>query len=399
MKVISKFLLILTFISGFCGSVYSEANISNQRTKSANRLVNPLYELRVSDITLTGASPIGLNIIEFDISVLHTNLPESGPFEFSQGQYYFNFNPAVANGGTLTYSMIPGTSEFSNPDAIPRMPNIEGNQLRLELNDSIGAGNGPIVSSVFPGTRVIRMKLETTAPLIDFFKFNLEWRDSTFGDKYTKVFAFVDGVSTNITSGGTLIIDTSKTPLPVELTSFASSVYKNNVTLNWSTSSEINNSGFDIERSGVSGQWSKITFVNGNGTTYNQNSYSFNDENLNSGKYFYRLKQKDFNGEFEYFYLRNEVIINNPSEFVLHQNFPNPFNPVTNIEFEIPEDSYVRLELFNSEGRKFKTILNEFRLSGYYKIVLNASDLTSGVYFYKLITNLNSSTKKMVLLK
>jgi len=100
--------------------------------------------------------------------------------------------------------------------------------------------------------------------------------------------------------------------LPVELSSFVSSINGSNVTLNWSTASEINNSGFDIERSSVSGTWSKVGNVTGNGTSATTHSYTFTDRNLASGNYSYRLKQVDFNGNFEYHNLSNEVIVGIP---------------------------------------------------------------------------------------
>lgn len=106
--------------------------------------------------------------------------------------------------------------------------------------------------------------------------------------------------------------------------------------LNWSTSSETNNYGFDIERSLINTEWNKIGFVSGNGTSSSINNYLFEDKNLNSGKYKYRLRQVDYNGNYEYYNLTNEVVIGTPDKFSLKQNYPNPFNPSTKIEFDIP---------------------------------------------------------------
>ena len=127
-------------------------------------------------------------------------------------------------------------------------------------------------------------------------------------------------------------------PLPVELSSFTSSVSERDVTLSWSTVKELNNSRFDIERAFDNEQmtvdsWSKIGNVNGNGTVSEPRDYTFTDKNLNSGNYKYRLKQVDFNGNFDYFELEGSVIIGIPDKFSLSQNYPNPFNPVTNLEF------------------------------------------------------------------
>ncbi|MBL8008600.1 MAG: T9SS type A sorting domain-containing protein [Ignavibacteria bacterium] len=196
-------------------------------------------------------------------------------------------------------------------------------------------------------------------------------------------------------------------PLPVELNSFVSSISGSNVTLNWSTSHEVNNSGFDIERSEVKGQingeWRKTGFVNGNGTTAENSFYEFTDRGLSQGKYNYRLKQTDYNGNFEYFNLSNEVIIGSPEKFRLSQNFPNPFNPSTKISFDLPFDAKVSLKVFDMTGREVASLVNEFRTSGYYTVNFNASDLSTGIYLYRITADANgksfTSEKKMVLVK
>ncbi len=122
------------------------------------------------------------------------------------------------------------------------------------------------------------------------------------------------------------------TQLPVELSSFSANTNGNNVNLNWSTVSELNNSGFDIERKEVaSSTWNKVGFVNGNGTSNASHSYTYSDNNLSTGKYNFRLKQIDFNGNYEYFNLAGEVQIGVPVKFELSQNYPNPFNPTTKL--------------------------------------------------------------------
>lgn len=197
----------------------------------------------------------------------------------------------------------------------------------------------------------------------------------------------VPGMDTIIGSTGTLVDTVFKqwddNPLPVELASFTSSISGNDVTLNWVTSSEINNSGFDIERS-ANGQWSKVGYVAGNGTTTTQMNYIYTDKNLNSGTFSYRLKQIDFNGNFEYFNLSNEVVIGVPGEFKLSQNYPNPFNPTTNIDFALPKDGNVKISIFDNSGKLVTTLADGFRSAGNYTVQLNAANLSSGVYFYKL---------------
>ncbi|HMS35143.1 MAG TPA: T9SS type A sorting domain-containing protein [Ignavibacteria bacterium] len=187
--------------------------------------------------------------------------------------------------------------------------------------------------------------------------------------------------------------------LPVELASFVSTINGRNVELNWATSSENNNSGFDIERSTVNGSWTKVGNVAGNGTTSTGHSYSFTDRNLASGNYSYRLKQIDFNGNFEYFNLNNEVNVGIPTKFDLSQNYPNPFNPSTKISFDLPVDGKVSLKIFDMSGKELMTLVNEVKTAGYYSVSFNASSLSSGVYFYSLSADNFTATKKMMLIK
>ncbi|GIV46158.1 MAG: hypothetical protein KatS3mg036_0976 [Ignavibacterium sp.] len=194
------------------------------------------------------------------------------------------------------------------------------------------------------------------------------------------------------------------TTIPVELTSFTASVAMNSVTLMWSTATETNNRGFEIERSQktkVNGQmnWEMIGFVNGKGTSTEINNYSFTDKDLAAGVYNYRLKQIDFDGTYKYYLLNESIEVGIPDEFTLSQNYPNPFNPSTTIEFSLPKDAKVKLVIYNSIGEEVATLVNNQLSAGYYKYNWNASDLTSGIYYYKLISDDGFLVKKMMLLK
>ncbi len=191
--------------------------------------------------------------------------------------------------------------------------------------------------------------------------------------------------------------------VPVELTSFMATVLKNDVSLLWSTATETNNMGFEVERKVANGTFQKVGYVAGNGTTTERKEYSFTDAGLASGKYTYRLRQVDFDGTSEY---SNEVEadVNIPSEYSLGQNFPNPFNPSTSIEFALKADAKVTLRLFDALGQEVRTILSDNYATGNYKIDFNASGLNSGVYFYTIEASgvdgsKFTSTKKMILMK
>lgn len=188
--------------------------------------------------------------------------------------------------------------------------------------------------------------------------------------------------------------------LPVELTSFIANSTNRNVTLTWSTASETNNSGFDIERK-LSGNsnWTKAGNVAGKGTTSSVQNYSFTDRNLASGTYSYRLKQIDFNGNFEYFNLSSDVEVGTPDKYNLSQNYPNPFNPSTKINYDLAKEGFVSIKVFDNLGREVATLVNDFKSAGFYTVEFNAAQLTSGLYFYKMETNGFTKVLKMSLIK
>ncbi|MFZ1323065.1 MAG: T9SS type A sorting domain-containing protein [Ignavibacteria bacterium] len=191
-------------------------------------------------------------------------------------------------------------------------------------------------------------------------------------------------------------------PLPVELNSFTSEVSGRDVKLHWNTSSEINNSGFYIERksaSVVNSNWENISFIEGNGNSNSVNQYSFTEKNMNAGRYAYRLKQMDYNGSFEYYNLSGEVVIASPNNYSLHQNYPNPFNPSTKIDFEIPESGTVSLKIYDILGNEMMTLINENKQAGFYSIEFKGSEFSSGVYYYKLESKGFTASRKMLLVK
>ena len=191
--------------------------------------------------------------------------------------------------------------------------------------------------------------------------------------------------------------------LPVDLTSFTSYIYRNNVSLIWQTSSEYNNSKFLIERTkkinGNFNDWSLAGSIPGNGTTTSSSDYTFTDRDLNSGIYQYRLKQVDFNGNFRLYSLRNNVLIGSPEKFELSQNYPNPFNPSTKINFDLPFDSKVKISVFDMAGREVDILVNELKQAGFYSVDFNASGLSSGIYYYTVSAGSFIATKKMTLIK
>ncbi|MBT8381735.1 MAG: S8 family peptidase [Ignavibacteria bacterium] len=191
--------------------------------------------------------------------------------------------------------------------------------------------------------------------------------------------------------------------IPVELSSFTASANANSVTLNWTTATETNNSGFSIERKTPQNErWVEVGFVPGFGTTTEIKNYSFADEDLKMGMYSYRLKQVDLDGTFEYT-SAVEIEVYAPDQFVIAQNYPNPFNPSTTIEFSVPELSEVNISVYSIIGEKVATVVNKTFEAGYHNVNFNAVDLPSGTYIYTVNAvgenDTFSESKKMMLLK
>lgn len=189
--------------------------------------------------------------------------------------------------------------------------------------------------------------------------------------------------------------------IPVELMSFNAQVVANSIILSWSTSTETNNRGFEIQRKLTSEgmDWVNLMFIKGSGTTTELQNYSYQDENLPTGTYSYRLKQIDFDGTSKIYNLSEEIHITAPNDFALNQNFPNPFNPSTVISFSIPKNDKVRLEVFDVVGSRIATLFDEEKSAGYYEINFDALNYTSGVYYYRISTKDFVQTKKMILMR
>ena len=183
--------------------------------------------------------------------------------------------------------------------------------------------------------------------------------------------------------------------LPVELTSFSTVVQDAAVILNWQTTTEVNNYGFDIERKiplSPSGgrndsEWVTIGFLERHGNTNSPKQYNFIDTDIDqSGTYYYRLKQIDNDGTYEY----SDVVtvdVGKPQKFYLSQNYPNPFNPETRIDFTLPEKQLALLRIFNPLGELVDELVNGVKEAGSYSVIFDASKLPSGVYIYRLQTS------------
>ncbi len=194
------------------------------------------------------------------------------------------------------------------------------------------------------------------------------------------------------------------TSVPVELVSFTATIVDNKVKLDWFTATETNNSGFEIQRSKNGSDYQTIFFIGGNGTTTNRNVYSYVDESVYFGEYYYRLKQIDFDGTIEYLKAVT-VDLGLPKTFMLEQNYPNPFNPSTKIKWQSPVSGWQTIKIYDLLGNEVTTLSNEYVEAGNHEVEFNTLDagrrlaLTSGIYFYQLKAGNYTATKKMILLR
>ncbi|HTY10316.1 MAG TPA: T9SS type A sorting domain-containing protein [Bacteroidota bacterium] len=187
--------------------------------------------------------------------------------------------------------------------------------------------------------------------------------------------------------------------LPVELKSFTATPNGKSVELAWSTATEVNNSGFAIERKTSTSSYQQVGFVAGNGTSNVGHHYSYTDQ-VAAGTYTYRLKQIDHNGAFVYSAAVNATIGLTPADYELSQNYPNPFNPTTMITFAVPTDQKATMKVYNMLGQEVMTLFDgTAQANQLIHVNMNASSLSSGTYFYVLQTGETRQIKKMILLK
>ncbi|MFH1198385.1 MAG: YCF48-related protein [bacterium] len=276
------------------------------------------------------------------------------------------------NGGTNWTTQTSGTSS-----------NLWGVSF-VDINNGTVVGfNGTILRTTNGGTNWIAQTSGTSN-----FLLSVSFIDTDIG-------ITVGGVGT--------ILRTNDGSLPVELRSFYAVINQGYVELNWNTVTEVNNYGFEVERtSSQNFKWEKICFVQGYGNSNSPKDYSFTDKPNGGCKFKYRLKQIDINGQYEYS-TEVEVLLKVPADFSVKQNFPNPFNPTTKIEFSIPSDNNVEIKIFNLLGMEVATLLNEHKQTGTHSIEFStiggASELSSGIYFYKVVSGNYSKIKKMILLR
>ncbi len=327
---------------------------------------------------------------EFDIYIQSTG----SDFILSSYQAALSFNSSIKNGGTLSFNYIEGTSELENfPSAGISLINENGID---KLCFASYSGSDLVTTSA---KKIGRFRLTNT----NLYAAELSEINWIFSGDVKTIFCDNDYNDITLAANYTDLNDLS--PMPVELSAFNYKFDGIDVMLNWVTATEVNNYGFEIQRKdGEDGEWNRIGFVNGSGNSSVTRNYEFKDNPDKNGKYQYRLKSIDTDGEFKF---SDELTVNVEivREFKLCQNFPNPFNPATRIQYSLKSSGKVLLEIYNSLGELVNLLVNENQDAGVHQIDWKADKLSSGIYIGRLTiltsegNNLYTSTNKMQLLK
>lgn len=189
-------------------------------------------------------------------------------------------------------------------------------------------------------------------------------------------------------------------PLPVLLTSFtATAKEKGRAYLEWFTSSENNNKGFQVERAldmaNGNYKWETIGFVKGSINSSTSKRYSFDDEPIGGKRFVYRLKQIDLDENYKYSDTR--LVVFKDLGHKLYDCYPNPVSDVVKIKYRIPGTDLVDLRIFDHSGKLVKSLVNESKEAGIYQVSFSAGSLPAGVYFYTLKAGNFSETKRFTI--
>lgn len=360
-------------------------------------------------VTLENDVLVSSNEYEFDIVIRHTG--GGTPFECQGIQIGLLFNNDIRNGGTMSGLYVDGSSQMvtnqipANPSLITMTGNPSVGVFRIAPKAALQPGQGTLISST--GVRMGRFRVMTSATSFDTLRADFTWNFEIGSMRYpTKIAAWILDSATSfifakeITVQSSHLLALNNPVLPVELTSFTLTPQGKNVFIKWETKTETNTKSFEIERAlSSSNDWRVVGTVNASGTSTTPKEYSFTDKNLNVGKYNYRLKIVDFDGTYDYSNIV-EAEISLPKEYAISQNYPNPFNPSTRIDYQLPFDSKVTLELYAVTGEKVATLINNELSAGYYTAEVDAGalNLASGMYIYRM-TAQNPSGQNFVQVK
>jgi hypothetical protein len=370
---------------------------------------------------VTLSSSTGSNSAPCDIEVFPDTsiilIGDNGTGIFRSTDYGLTWSQKYSTGGEIPTIAI----NFTNPGIAWATKWGGTNPYLLKTTDY---GNTWIPQSAFNNNSMWGVHVQPTdgnVVITGCYSCGISWRTKNGGQTWTQIsiggsnyqYTVADSMTQFAAQSSGFYKLESPWFVPVELSSFTAQLANRDVILNWTTATELNNQGFEIEHSIDNQNFNKIGFVPGFGTTSEMKSYSFRISDVQTGVQYYRLKQIDFDGT-ETIYNSVEVTGPVPNSFVLNQNHPNPFNPATIISFSLPVESNVNIKLFNMLGQEVAQITEKDFQAGNHNVEFsarggsasgrNATDLSSGAYIYTLEAkgingSIFKSTKKMLLLR
>jgi predicted outer membrane repeat protein len=349
-----------------------------------------------------------------------------------------NYGGAIANNATnATYACTPtiinsifwgntasSGNEIYNNNSTPAISycDIEGSGGSSSWDANLGTNDGNNIDSdpLFYDAGNVDYRITQSSPCVEAGDDNANSETTDIRGGGRKL------LSTDYTQVGTIDMGAYEhntntdpaSPTPVELVSFyyeiveGTSTNSTAILLKWETATEINNYGFEIEKSVASSQisekeWKVLSFTEGHGNSNSPKYYEYLDETPIVDSVEYRLKQIDTDGAFTYYAQTLTVSefgvtgVENviPKEFSLSQNYPNPFNPSTTIKYGLKTDSNVRLTIYNIIGQEVATLVNQKQQAGNYSVNFDASNLASGAYIYRISATSTGSVTDFVSVK
>ncbi len=341
---------------------------------------------------------------QFDIYLSRTG---GGSEPYVKGQFALIYNSAILPvGGVLSMAYVAGSSGLPTANQSTTCITYVGGAAGYALYMTAPLDNtGTPIPDAPAEVRVGTYRVSNTLPFVNL-PVNAAWRFAT-PNPFTKIWYYTAAKTSVQLSNSNInyVVIGGEMIAPVELSSLVAIADGRDVRIEWQTKTEVNSSLFQVERTLVKPNtdkiWSKVGEVRASGNSNSPKDYSFVDQKLNSGKYSYRLKMIDNFGKIEYSKeVEGEVAL--PKEYSISQNYPNPFNPTTRIDYQLPFDSRVTVELFIITGEKVATIVNNELMAGYYTVEVNSSalNLASGVYIYRISAHgLNANIQPFVQVK
>ncbi len=352
--------------------------------------------------TVTGTTSAGSCVVTNGTGVVSRTIANAGSFTFPIGPSDSKYNPVTLNNNTdSTYVYTAQVAVGDNPTTAD---NTKAGNQTWTLTGSAAGGTGVDLSFTWltsdAGASV------TPASAVAWY-----YNGSAWVQLGGTTAAGTPNVTTvgGVTSLSSVVIG-NPGALPVELASLTAKAIANNVNVTWTTVSETSTLGFYVERgTSKTGPFTAISsLIAGAGTSLAQHNYSYADNNVSSGTYYYRVHEVDKNGAGTYssvititvasvLGVREEGGV--PTAFKLGQNYPNPFNPTTDIEFSIKDAAFTTLKVYNAIGQEIATLANGMMQPGNYVATWNAGAAPSGVYFYRLLSGSNVSVQRMMMMK